>query len=85
MQKVAKVAKYSKVINYDGWAALYWKKQLENKLSAAGEKELETLEKENLRTIEEVYGALSSDREIQAHIGKIKAHEWMKVVEGDGK
>ncbi len=40
------------------------------------------LEKENLKTIEEVYSALSSDKKIQAQIEKIKSHPWVKVVEG---
>ncbi|TAN46220.1 MAG: hypothetical protein EPN24_01550 [Candidatus Methanoperedens sp.] len=42
-------------------------------LSTAEEKELENLEKENLKTIEEVYSALNSDKKIQAHIEKIKS------------
>ncbi len=75
------VSKHLRSINYDRWAELYWKKQLET-LSAAEEKELDALEKENMRTIEKVYGALSSDKKIQEQIEKIKAHEWVKIIEG---
>ncbi|KCZ71013.1 hypothetical protein ANME2D_03042 [Candidatus Methanoperedens nitroreducens] len=39
-------------------------------------------QKESLKTIEKVYGALSSDKEIQARIEKIKTHEWVKIIEG---
>jgi oligoendopeptidase F len=73
------VSQHLKLINYDRWAELYWKKQLEI-LSATREKELDALEKEDLKTIEEVYSALNSDKKIQAHIEKIKAHEWMKII-----
>ncbi len=52
-------------------------------MSSKEEKELETLEKENLNTIEGVYSALTGDREIQAQIEKIKSHPWVKVVEGE--
>ncbi len=75
------VSKHLKPINYDRWAELYWKNRLES-LSAAEEKELGTLEKENLKTIEEVYSALNSNKKIQAHIEKIKSHEWVKTLEG---
>jgi hypothetical protein len=75
------VSKHLKPINYDRWAELYWKKQLEG-LPQKEEKKLETLEKENLKKIEKVYIALIEDREIQAQIEKIKSHLWAKVVEG---
>ena len=44
-------------------------------------RELEKLERENMKTIEEVYRALGGDHELQAQIGKIKGHEWVRVVE----
>ena len=47
------------------------------------EKELEKLEKENLKIIECVYNALIKDKEIKEQVGKIKGHEWVKVVEGE--
>jgi len=47
-------------------------------------KELEELEKENMKTIEEVYKLLIGDKEIQKQIEKIKSHEWVKLVEGEG-
>lgn len=70
-----------KPINHDRWAELYWKKQLEENISQKEEKELETLEKENLSTIEEIYSALIKDTEVQAQIEKIKAHEFVRVIE----
>jgi hypothetical protein len=49
-----RVSKLLKPMNYDHWAELYWKKQLEEKLTAVEEKELEKLENENLKIIEGV-------------------------------
>jgi len=46
-------------------------------------KKLEKLEKENLKTIVEVYNALINDKAIQKQIQKIKSHEWVKVIEGE--
>jgi len=75
------VSKHLKPINYDRWAELYWKKQLEGKLEKQEEKELGELEKENLKTIEEVFESLKNDKQIQKQIEKIKSHEWVKVIE----
>ncbi len=47
------VSKHFKPINHDRWASLYCKKKLESP-SAAEEKELEALEKENMKTNYEV-------------------------------
>ncbi|MEM4712749.1 MAG: hypothetical protein QXI78_06905 [Archaeoglobaceae archaeon] len=77
------VSKLLKPINYDRWAELYRKKQLEGKLTDSEEKELERLEKENLRTVESVYNALIHDKQIQEVIKKIKAHPWIRVIEGE--
>jgi hypothetical protein len=77
------VSKHLKPINYDRWAELYWKKQLDGNLTSQEEKELENLEKENLKTIEEVYNSLVNDKQIQKQIEKIKSHEWVKVIEGE--
>lgn len=76
------VSKNLKSINYDRWAELYWKKQLENDLIVEEEKELEKLEKENISIIKEVYNSLINDSEILEQIEKIKSHEWVKVIEG---
>ena len=59
----------------------FWKKLLED-ITPREEKELEKLEKENTKTIEEVYRALGGDHELQAWIEKIKVHERVRVVEG---
>jgi len=59
----------------------FWKKLLEG-ITPREEKELEKLERENAKTIEEVYRALVGDHELQAWIEKIKGHEWVRVVEG---
>jgi len=45
-------------------------------------KEKQVLEKKNLTAIEKVYQRLEDDKEIQAQIEKIKAHPWVRVVEG---
>lgn len=71
------VSKYLKPINYDRWAELYWKKQLEG----ITDKELESLEKDNMRIIEEVYNELVNDKEISELINKIRSHEWVKIIE----
>lgn len=73
------VSKHLKPINYDHWTELYWKKQLENLLPNE-EKELERLEKENLKTIEGVYNSLTNDKQIQGFVEKIKSHPWVKVI-----
>ncbi len=75
------VAKHLKPINYDRWAELYWKKQIEDALSEEEEAELERLEEENLKTIEEVYEALKNDEEVKRWIEKIKSHEWVRLIE----
>lgn len=61
---------------HDRWVQLYWKAQLEG-IKAEREKWLEALERENMKTIEAVYGALVGDSEVQAQVEKIKAHVWM--------
>jgi len=74
---------YLKPINYDRWAELYWKKQLEGNLKPEEEKELEDLENENLKTIIEVVEAIKADRAIMELIERIKGHEWVRVIERD--
>ena len=70
--------------SYDPWAELYWKKQIEGNLTEQEQKELEKLEKENMKTTEEIYKALKKDVKIKELIEKIKSHEWVKVIEGKG-
>ena len=67
--------------NYGRWAELYWKKQIEGKLTPDEEKELQKLEKENMKVIQEIYEKLSEDEEIQKWIEKIKSHKWVKIIE----
>lgn len=76
------VSKHLNPINYDRWADLYWKKQLEGDLTPEEEKEIEKLEKDNLKTIEIVYKSLKEDKDVRNWIEKIKSHEWVKVIEG---
>jgi len=76
--------KHLKSMNYDRWAELYWKKQIEGNLTEQEQKELEKLEKENMETVEDVYRALKEDVKIKELIQKIKSHEWVKVIEGEG-
>jgi hypothetical protein len=63
------VLKHLKPINYYGWALLH---SLKEDLPPEKQKELEKLEKENLKTIEEVYKSLKEDKEVQKWIKKIK-------------
>ena len=44
-------------------------------------REFEKLERGNMKTIEKVYRVLVGNREVQAWIERIKAHEWVRVVE----
>ena len=74
------VSKHLKPINYDRWAELYWKRQLEENLTSEELKELEELEKENLNTVDEVYKSLKEDKEVQNWIKKIKSHEWVRII-----
>ncbi|MEM3333217.1 MAG: hypothetical protein QW745_03295 [Thermoplasmata archaeon] len=75
------ISKHLKPINYDRWAELYWKKQLERNLTASEEKEFEQLNTENLTIIQDVYQKLSEDKDIQKQIEKIKSHSWVKIIE----
>jgi len=56
---------------------------LEGNLTEEEQKELEKLEKENMRTIEEVYKALKEDMKIKELIEKIKSHKRIKIIEGE--
>ena len=76
------VSKHLNPINYDRWAELYWKKQMEGNLTEEEQKELEKVEKENMKIIVEVYKALKEDVKVKELIEKIKSHEWVKVIEG---
>ncbi|MCL0032603.1 hypothetical protein M1N06_02380 [Peptococcaceae bacterium] len=75
------ISKYLKPINYDRWAELYWKKQLEGELAEEEEKKLSKLKKDNMETIEVVYNRLKENEEIHKWIEKIKSHDWVKVIE----
>ena len=68
---------------YDRWAELYWKKRIEGNLTEEEQKELEELEKENMKTVEGVYKSLIKKKEVQKQIEKIKSHKWVKVIEGE--
>lgn len=76
------VSEHFKPVDYDRWSKLYWKRELEEDLTPDEERELETLERENMKTIEKVYRALVGNREVQAWIERIKQHKWVRVVEG---
>ncbi|MBE0525152.1 MAG: hypothetical protein IBX40_12615, partial [Methanosarcinales archaeon] len=80
-QIAAKVAPHLEPINYDRWSDLHWKAQLEGDLTAPEAQEHAAFESANMATIEKVYQRLRNDKEIQAHIEKIKAHPWVRVVE----
>jgi len=54
---------------------------LEGNLSKE-EKELEKMEKENLKPVKEVYDNLKEDKEVQKWIEKTKSCEWVKIIEG---
>lgn len=75
------VSKHLKPINYDRWAELYWKKQIEGNLTKNEQKELEELERENLETIMEVFEKIKNDEEIMKLIEKIKNHRWIEILE----
>ena len=51
--------------NYDHQVELYWKKLLEGNLTEEEQKELEKPEKENMKTVVEVYKALKEDMKIK--------------------
>jgi hypothetical protein len=75
------VSKHLKPIDYDKYAELYWKQQLENNLTPEEEQELKQLEEQNLKTIKEVYESIKKDDEVNDLINKIKSHEWVKIIE----
>jgi hypothetical protein len=75
------ISKHLKPINYDRWVELYWRKQLEGSLTPEEEKELEEMEKKNIKVVEQVYNSIKGDSEVQKLIEKIKSHEWVKIIE----
>jgi len=79
------VSKHLKPINYDRWAELYWKKQVEGNLTEGEQKELEKVEKENIDVINKVYHSLTQDKEVRKWTERIKSHEWIKIIEGETK
>ena len=46
-------------------------------------KELEELEEENMKTVEEICKTLKEDVKVEKLIEKIKSHEWVRVIEGE--
>ena len=54
---------------------------MEGNLTEEEQKELEKPEKENMKTIEEVYKALKEDMKVRELIEKIKSHKWIKIIE----
>lgn len=73
------IAHHLEPINFNRWAEPEYK----DELTEDGKKEKNALEEKNIATIEKVYQRLRDDKEIQAQIEKIKAHPWVRVVEGD--
>ena len=56
---------------------------MEGNLTEEEQKELEKLEKENMKTVVEVYKALKEDMKIKELIEKIKSHKRIKIIEGE--
>ena len=56
---------------------------MEGNLTEEEQKELEEVEKENMKTVVEVYKALKEDVKIKELIEKIKCHKWIKTIEGE--
>lgn len=77
------VEKYLKKIDYDSWAKLYWKEQLEGKLSKQEQRKMKELEQENLKTILEVYNVLKSSQKVSELVSKIKSHKWVRRLEDE--
>jgi len=77
------VSKHLEPIEYDRWAELHWKAELEGDLTAPEAQELAVLESANMQTIGDVYDALRSDADVGEWIERIRGHEWVRVVEGD--
>jgi len=75
------VSKHLKLINYNRWAELYWKRRLEGNLTQEQERELQKLEKDNVKAVEESYNTLLNDQEVKKWVEKIKSHKWVKVIE----
>jgi len=74
-----KVVPHLEPIEYDRWAQLEFK----DELTVAEKKEKQALEESNMAVIERVYQRLKDDEEIQGRIRQIKAHPWVRVVEGE--
>lgn len=56
---------------------------MEGNLTEEEQKELEKPEKENMKTVVEVYKALKEDMKIKELIEKIKSHKRIKIIEGE--
>ena len=54
---------------------------MEGNLTEEEQKELEEVEKENMKTVVEVYKALKEDVKIKELIEKIKSHKRIKTIE----
>ena len=78
---LANLSKELKSIEYDQWAKLHYKEQLEKGLSDNEKLQQETLEKENLETIGKCYAFLTNNVQIMEHIVQIKANNFVKTIE----
>ena len=50
-----------------------------------GEKELDKLEKENMKVINKIYHSVTQDKDVQKWVEGIKSHKWVKVIERESK
>jgi predicted kinase len=56
--------------------------EFKDALTEAEQREKAALKKKNMEIIERVYQRLRGDKEIQEEIKQIKAHPWVRVIEG---
>ncbi|MHA2246543.1 MAG: Eco57I restriction-modification methylase domain-containing protein [Candidatus Hodarchaeales archaeon] len=75
------LSKKLKNIEYDQWAKLHYKEQLEKGLSDNEKFEKETLENESMNIIEESYTSLKQSKQVWKLLTQIRANNFVKTID----
>ncbi len=75
------IPKALKPIQYDQWIELHYEEHISKGLRNQNKPTLKILEKENFKTIEEVYNSLKNNQRINEHINQVKSHSWVQKIE----
>lgn len=75
------ISKELKSIEYDQWVELYYREQSKKGLNHDEKLQLETLEKENLKIINDCHTFLKTNKQIQDYMVQIKENPFVKTIE----